>query len=323
MWIRSVARARLIERLLVIAVVVSIVPPGLLTAAPQEGDAASIWACEQQEGTLRLVADRADCAKNEPAVNLNNTENPVSVCVRKDDQVIHLARAAKGGSRHDDCKSQTETISSVQVKLPGSAATPLCVPPEGLLADCAEGSEPIAAVPPRNQPAETVNDVGESPRAGADPAQKEPKKAAQKEPKKRASKPDRKPARNHSGDASENEGNAPGAGTDPADEQAQEPGEEQPEEQPKEPVSEPDRTSTRANGSVVVDAFTAQILACTQQSPGLLRAVARKGDCRRSETPANLNNRKRPAGSIVDGRAPRPAAAATVATSPTSIRIRL
>ena len=96
MRIRSVARARLIECLLIVAMLVSQLPTAALSAAPaaaaKTDAAAQIWACQQPGGTLRLVADRADCAKNEPAVNLNNTKTPLSVCVSKDDQVLRLAR---------------------------------------------------------------------------------------------------------------------------------------------------------------------------------------------------------------------------------------
>src|SRR4051794_6934506 len=126
MRIRRVARARLIDCLLVLALLVGQLPTaGLsvaLAAAPQQGDDAQIWACQQQGGTLRLVADQADCAKNESAVNLDNTKTPVSVCVSEDDQVLRLVHAAKGGGHHDDCKDPAETF----LKLPGKAATPLC-----------------------------------------------------------------------------------------------------------------------------------------------------------------------------------------------------
>src|SRR5829696_7267795 len=182
MWIRSVARARLIERLLVIAVLVGMLPTGGLTAAPKTSDDTQIWACEQQhDSTLRLVVDRADCARNERAVNLNDTKTPVGVCVQNDDQVVRLARAAKGGSRNGDCDPAMETTQ----KLPGDAPTPLCARQDGDLAVCAEGSKPDVTVPARNRPANAGGNGGNAPAAGTDSAKTDP---AKEKPKERASK---------------------------------------------------------------------------------------------------------------------------------------
>jgi hypothetical protein len=291
----SAFAARLLVRLVVIAMLVGMLPPAALSAAPEEGDAAAIWACKQQNhATLRPVADQADCGKNERAVNLNDTKNPVGVCVGNDDQVLRLARADKGGSRPGDCDRRKETFR----ELPGDTPVPLCTRWDDRLAICGDSGKSEETEPPRNQKADKGDNGGDESKAGTDAA-------AEEQPKEQAAKPNRKSSRNHKA----HKGDDPGAGTDAAAEEPQKPttdpaAGEEPEEratdlptgqETEEPATGPDRRPTRApkKGNAT------PVWACEQPQGGTLRLVADRADCAKNEHEVNLNNRQHPVGVCV------------------------
>jgi VCBS repeat-containing protein len=136
---RGVARVRQI--VLIVAMLVNLVPTSVLPVAAQQGDAAPIWACtEQGDPALRPVADQKDCDDTERAVNLNDAQDPIAVCVRTSDQAI-LLRSTTDSSQPDDCDPR---------KIPGDAPTKLCLRSDGDLGLCGDGAEPDVVVPPRS-----------------------------------------------------------------------------------------------------------------------------------------------------------------------------
>ncbi|HEU5431230.1 MAG TPA: cadherin-like domain-containing protein, partial [Thermomicrobiales bacterium] len=137
--------------------------PAVATQTPPTGGSAvkpsavEIWACKQGPGYLRAVSAKTDCKKNETAVNLNNRDHPLGVCVQNTSQLLQVKGPLKsGGSKPRDCKPATSTF----LQLPGDSPTKLCVRLDGLLILCANSPNPDITVPALNASPVANDDSG-------------------------------------------------------------------------------------------------------------------------------------------------------------------